>query len=594
MKKLYLILLALVLVPCAANADGIWWGYFSESDAQASNYDGLGTGAMENFEAAIYVPANHPVLGTATISAVRVWLGNYISSVSSFKVWISTELTNNAEGAAVVQTVPVSELTNGANAIKLDQPFAVNNQGFYVGYTIGLKSAVYPIMQGGEWVENSFFLRSSQNVTDWGAIDYFGKLALQVYADGVQLAKNAAVAADFGTAYVTIGEQATIPVTVTNMGSEPIKTLSFTITSNGQTSDERTISKWSLPFNSSQTFNVYLDSDNQPRRFAKTLTITKVNGQPNEAANPTAEGSLITILEKPEVTPVVEEFTGTWCGWCPVGFDGMERAHETFGDRVILIAAHNGDPMAIADYNPIMATVSGFPSSYVNRNGEDVYPSANNLKNAIDAAMNRTTVAKFDELYAQWNNEEGTEIEVTPYYHFVYSDDQPDYALAIVLTEDGLTGTTSKWAQANYLSGRDGYQSLAFWYNAGSSVTGLEFNHVAVAAWEIERGFEGSVPPAFSAGDILFNKFYLSISGKSVIQNKSNLHVIALLIDRSTGQIVNAAQTYIQPFHSGSVGTVDADPSDAVLYDLSGRAVPAGQLVTRGIYIRNGRKVVVR
>ena len=56
-------------------------------------------------------------------------------------------------------------------------------------------------------------------------------------------------------------------------------------------------------------------ADAQTKKYGKTLTITKVNGQPNTSTQNVAKGSLITISEKPVSVPVIEEFTGTWCGW---------------------------------------------------------------------------------------------------------------------------------------------------------------------------------------------------------------------------------------------------------------------------------------
>jgi len=87
---------------------------------------------------------------------------------------------------------------------------------------------------------------------------------------------------------------------------------------------------------------------------------------------------------------------------------------------------------------------------------------------------------------------------------------------------------------------------MEFWYNSGSKVSGLEYNHVAVGAWGIENGISGSVNSKINAGEVQNYNFKADITSKSVIQDKSKLKVVALLIDQTTGAIVNAAQVAIK------------------------------------------------
>ena len=336
-------------------------------------------------------------------------------------------------------------------------------------------------------------------------------------------------------------------------------------------------------------------SDADARRYDKTLTITKVNGVANESTLNTANGSLITIVEMPTVVPVVEEFTGTWCGWCPVGFDGMERAHEEFGDRVALIAVHCGDQMEIEDYAPIANLATGYPSSLINRS-IDSYPSAGNLKYYLnDELQNRVAVASL-QVSAAWTGTDKSAIKIDTDTKFVYTDDNGQYGIAYALVEDGLTNRT--WMQANYLSHRSGYESLSFWYNSGSEVSGLEFNHIAVAAWDIAGGVNGSISSTIQAGEIQSYTYEASIAGKSLIQDKSKLKVIAMLIDRSTGRIANAAQTTINDFDPSAINAVStaSDVRETGRYSLDGRQMTAPQRGLNIVRMSDGsiKKVIVK
>ena len=598
MKKQFLLFWAMMMAVCNyAQGSQIWWGYFGESEASGLYYDGnLGYSQACTIDAAIFIPANHAIVGGGSISAIRVWLGDDISQISSdMTLWISKTLPDNVSSADYTQKVTKSSISARLNEIQLNTPYAVNNAGIYVGFSFSISSKSYPIMSGGSDAANAFFYRVSGRSWDNLSEVGYGKLALQVLLDGVTLKDNCASPADFGTSYVVKGKSVDVPVKITNLGSSPLTSISYTIATNGNVSAEETVSTGSIAFNESKNVMIPFPSDADARRYDKTLTITKVNGVANESTLNTANGSLITIVEMPTVVPVVEEFTGTWCGWCPVGFDGMERAHEEFGDRVALIAVHCGDQMEIEDYAPIANLATGYPSSLINRS-IDSYPSASNLKYYLnDELQNRVAVAS-RQVSAAWTGTDKSAIKIDTDTKFVYTDDNGQYGIAYALVEDGLTNRT--WMQANYLSHRSGYESLSFWYNSGSEVSGLEFNHVAVAAWDIAGGVNGSISSTIQAGEIQSYTYEASIAGKSLIQDKSKLKVIAMLIDRSTGRIANAAQTTINDFDPSAINAVStaSDVRETGRYSLDGRQMTAPQRGLNIVRMSDGsiKKVIVK
>ena len=589
-----------ILFTYGAAADTkFWWGYFSEAYANGLPYEGcLGYSSAVTIDAAIFVPANHPIVGKGTVKSVRFWLGDDLSKISSdLTVWISKSLPSKASSADYFQTVSKSNLVPRMNEVELRVPYEVNNAGVYIGFSFKISGKSYPVMSyGQEDVPNSFFFRVTGNSwTDFPGSGYgYGVLALQVLVEGVELPKYDVTASDFQTGYVLKGSEIYIPVTVYNAGQESVTSINYTITTGSNTTAERVAFFGELPTFASATVDIPFAADADTRKYNKTLTITKVNGQPNASADKTASGSLITITESPTVTPVVEEFTGTWCGWCPVGFEGLKSAHETFGDRVVLIAAHNGDPMETSDYNPIMSMVSGFPSSFVNR-VDDVYPSPAGLSYYINRALESTTVGSISA-NAMWTDESKTAININTKTKFCYSDDDSNYGIAYVLIEDGLTGTGSSWAQANYLSGNSSYSSFEFWYNAGSRVTGIEFDHVAVAAWNIANGTPNSVESQFVADEVQKYSFEADISKNSIIQDKGKLSVAVLLVDRSTGRIVNAAQTSIMDFDAAVDAVRYTSSAVEKYYSLDGRKMSAPHKGLNIMKMSDGtiRKVMVK
>ena len=520
----------------------LWWGYFNESDAESENYGGVGIGAKDDYEAAIYIPAGHPVVGKATIKAIRIWLGNYISKITGLKVWIATSLTNDASGAEVVQEVSLSTLTEGVNEIELETPFEVNNQAIYVGYTMNLNAQARAIMQGGEYDDNSFFIRCFENLSDWSLVDYFGKVALQVLLSGVS--DFSAVPSEIGTIYLEKGGNTVVPLKITNTGRQSITSINYTITTDGLTSEEYNAPMNSIPFGSSGIVNVQLTAGDEARKYEKKLTVTRVCGMKNASEQNTSTGTLIAVSEILDAVPVVEEFTGTWCGWCPVGIEGMKKAELTFGNKAVLIAVHSDDVMETVDYAPIADKATGYPSSFINR-AFSAYPSDYYLPRAINQWMGAIPVGKIDA-WAEWTDDGKTAVSINTTTKFVYSDEDGRYGIAFVLVEDGLKGTDPGWEQTNNLSGNDDYNTYDFWYNSPQAVIGMTYDHVAVAAWEIENGIDGSVSPTVKDGESLKFNYKADISSNSLIQDKSKLKVVALLIDRGNGRIVNAAQTKIE------------------------------------------------
>lgn len=576
-------------------SDGqIWWGYMSESDLSVS--DAIGTGATNTqFLTGIYIPANHEQVGSSTIKAVRVYVREGLgSTMQNVSVWISKSLPATLAAADYVQSV--ASLTDGANDIELTTPYAIDNQAFYIGYAVTSSNA-YPIMCcGNEDVSNAFLICAPGKI-EWQDLygNGFGKLAFQILADGVNISDNNATPSDFGISYVLKGESINVPVKITNNGGNDITSISYTITTGNNTTEETTALVDNLQFNASTTLYLPFASGDEAKKYDKTLIITKVNGVANQATHNSAQGAVITITEKPVAVPVVEEFTGTWCGYCPYGYVGMENTHETYGDKVVLIAAHNGDPMETSDYNPIMARVDGFPSSFINR-VIDAYPSTSTLNYYVTQALNRVTVGSI-QAKAMWTSDAKTEISIDTDTKFVYSDDNGQYGIAYVLIEDGMSGTGSSWAQSNYLSGGSGDPDMALFYNSGSKVTGLTFNFVAVGAWDIANGVKGSVNSTINAGEVQSYNFKADISSNSIIQDKSKLTVAALLIDQLTGGIVNAAQVAIQDLDPTAINTVgNTTATEAARYTLDGRQVSAAQRGLNIIRFSDGtvRKVMVR
>ncbi|MCU0612667.1 MAG: hypothetical protein MUE60_12880 [Candidatus Eisenbacteria bacterium] len=63
-------------------------------------------------------------------------------------------------------------------------------------------------------------------------------------------------------------------------------------------------------------------------------------------------------------TVVGEEFTGTWCGWCPSAMEGLYNLEQQVGDRLAVVAYHVSDVFQVAGCvdRKNYYTVTGYPT----------------------------------------------------------------------------------------------------------------------------------------------------------------------------------------------------------------------------------------
>ena len=316
---------------------------------------------------------------------------------------------------------------------------------------------------------------------------------------------------------------------------------------------------------------------------------------------------------------VVEEFTGTWCGNCPRGMVGIERLEADFGDRFIGIAIHTGvgEPMQIPTYPDLQTALlpgSGAPSCAIDRVQHRFDPYAGSGSRGYNhygidldfaAALAMPTEAKV-ELAAQWADAQQWDVRFSVTTTFNIDSPTAPYPLVLVLTEDGLTGSGEGWQQTNYysLSYEEGAgteysdDDMQPWREAPYHADGVVYNHVAVNTLGALGGIAGSISAPIAAyvpqtyTDVLTT---LASHTLRIIQDKSRLSAVAMLINTETGQVVNAAKAPVADYGQSGIkapSTLKPQPSNlnpqiSNPYDLQGRPASGAQ---KGVRIGNGKK----
>ncbi|MCJ8290217.1 MAG: Omp28-related outer membrane protein [Crocinitomicaceae bacterium] len=280
------------------------------------------------------------------------------------------------------------------------------------------------------------------------------------------------------------------------------------------------------------------------------VTITAVNattdGDPSNNAGSALHN---TLSQQTDKAVVFEEGTGTWCGWCPRGAVAMDYMSATYPADFIGVAVHNGDPMTLAAYDG-GAGISGFPGANVDRALLGVGVSQTAFEGYYNDRVNMGVPANI--VAAVSGTGANVTIDVSANFYTPVSG--ADFRLAVVIAEDGVTGTSAAYNQANYYSGgaqgpMGGYEGWADPVPAADMV----YDHVGVALLGGYDGQAGSVPATIADGTVANYSFTYTVPGTS---NRDNMHAVALLIDNATGEIVNAKEVSIS--ESGSVADVDA------------------------------------
>lgn len=592
-----------------SNTQQNWWGYISANDIASS----VGVNAADTYHCAIFIPGNHDIAAGKTINAIR--FGLVAPHATNAKVWVASSLPSSIDASHTLQyvDVPASELGKEQIDIQLPSPCEIPAEGIYVGYSFTITSVAtsgdaYPVLFGGEPAINTLILKTEKNVPDWSDLysNGFGKLFLQVLLEGT-FAENIATAADFGPVYSVLGESTTAMIAVTNGGGTPLSSIDYTITTDGVTGAEQHADIANpIAFSNTGKVKITVAADETTGQKAKTLNITKVNGNANTAEDATANFTLYTLPELVERNIVVEEYTGTGCGYCPRGLAGMEKMRQAFGDRFVGIGIHqynSSDAMYIATSAYAKLNFEGAPSCRINR-GEVIdpyYGSADDIlvdcveELAIPALAKVNVSATIDEELKKVDAKAQVETLL----------DNSEYTLEFVVIGDGLTGTGSGWNQSNYYyqytaeqAGADEY--LAQFCKGGkygkSSVTGWIFNDVALVSSYVNSSNKAPKLDVMNAGEQKEAEYSLTMPTKTTLKNAvkdAELFIVALIVDKEK-HIVNAAKAAITVADPSGIENVNvAESEQTAHYTLDGRRVQSMQKGLNIVRMANGKTIKV-
>ncbi|MCB0641071.1 MAG: Omp28-related outer membrane protein, partial [Phaeodactylibacter sp.] len=292
-----------------------------------------------------------------------------------------------------------------------------------------------------------------------------------------------------------------------------------------------------------------------------TVTVSNTNGMTDEDDTNDSKTFVFNgVIPAQHKKVYVEEATGAWCQWCPHGAVAMNNLDENFDDFFVGVAVHGGDVMEVPEYSNGLGA-SSFPSALVDRDGNYFNPVPDALEERF---YNRVVVdpSAILDIGATWD-ETSRELNISVTATML-SNTLGDYRLNCAIIEDGVTGTTSDYAQYNAYSGSGvsmgGYENLPNPVPASMMV----YNHVARAILGTYEGVPGSIPNPGVTGEVYNSTFNYTVPAEF---DADNIKIVAMLI-RSTGTVDNANKASIsEAVANGFVGTVEANALNTIEFN---------------------------
>ncbi|MGN0220898.1 MAG: hypothetical protein ACI4BA_02080, partial [Prevotella sp.] len=376
------------LVP-HATSDQIWFQYplgsylgFYGNDSLASwggaYYPWLIEGFQGQNQYNMAVVVDETYTG-ATMDSVSIIFVNP-AKLNKVYVWVSnrgvedgyyTAPPTDYTKADVYVEVPIEDIKGVSGQtvyntdIALPKSFQVGEDGAYVGYYIDGQSGDMPIVYGSYVSSTGHYAMGYVNsgTPEWcNLAGFFGNLTIAAHMDITGLPDNNLEVGFFYETVTTPGVETDLATVVYNSSPYPVTSVGYVITEDGVAQSEQTIAVDTLESGLGYIYFPYT-----PKEYGEksvTITVTKVNGKENlNQYNTSDAGNVVVTKKAMDRVSLVEEITGTWCGYCPRGIVGLKNLKRDLGDKVITVAGHFPsdissadayvDPMYCADYDSL-------------------------------------------------------------------------------------------------------------------------------------------------------------------------------------------------------------------------------------------------
>lgn len=275
---------------------------------------------------------------------------------------------------------------------------------------------------------------------------------------------------------------------------------------------------------------------------------------------------------------VIEEATGTWCGWCVSGIVTFEEMKKKYPGQAICIAVHESDPMALGGEYRVSG--SGNPRLTLNREGSDIHPLE--LEDVMKPHLtDLPRLAVSGEWSVSGDRAEAT-ARIVP-----SSESGAIWRLSFVLVENDVhVPGDNDYRQKNaYASGAEG--PMGGFEDKPGIIPAEEmwYQDVARGIFPSQKGIDCSSVAPLSTGCV--SEYGQSFTIPQRVLNVDNTELYILVVDAATGSVMNGCKAERKTVGLDVPETsTEAEVIATEWYDLCGRRLAAP---TNGLYIRVDR-----
>lgn len=600
MKKALLFGVLMSLLSIQAYATDIDFTY----NVKGSNYLIYGFGKRETYNVAILIPPGEFTGARVKGISVGFPVDDTCYDGQTLSAWLSSSLkADNGVNEPDICSTKASVNEDFYLEASFDNPYTIPESGVYVGYTFTITNVnsgdSYPdnpiacIYNPTNYNEGMWVMTSSSNKTWTNFCTQLGAVSTMVVHLDTDFGPHDVAVALTDNVYITRGKESTIPVTLISHTNSPISDITYSYTigdvaGTGSAHFDEPLDGAGKAFSVELGIEPYEDLG----KYEFQLNLETTNGGANADPGRSASSMMNVQTVVPVNRPLVEEFTGLNCGYCPRGYVALEEMNKQLGDKFVALAYHSQSyesQMVTVKNSDFPISVPGFPAADINRNPyidpADI-PEQWSEYAAVVPPMNI-------DVESEWADENHTEMVAKATVTFANTIPNANYKLTFALVADNLHNST--WRQSNYYSGLstgDGIESDLWdiFLKGGRSVSGLIFNDV-VAYYKDIKGITGSIPTSVEEGQVVTYEYRFpiadvkTISGKDFLNEDAKLHVVAAVLDGKTGRSVNCNKSKNLPLSTSAVEGIasDAEVVNTMYYNMQGVRV---EKPSKGIYFR--------
>jgi thiol-disulfide isomerase/thioredoxin len=260
---------------------------------------------------------------------------------------------------------------------------------------------------------------------------------------------------------------------------------------------------------------------------------------------------------------ILEDFTGTWCGWCPEGTVILEQLAAANPTNFIPVASHNGDGLEIPDGAAIDngLNVTGYPNGAVDRfqfPGQAKIP----MSRSLWTSSFNTQKAKTAIVSVSFENAVKTGADTYSATVKVKFSSAPTAGIPlkmnVYLLEDSIAATGAL-AQGNYSSNvQAGADPLTNWFH----------NHTLRKALGGAWGFSTTIPASPVVGTTYSENITFTIPAAWVAKHINVVAFVAYDGPAASNQkeILNAEQYKLKYWYPTAVNSVTENLVETNIY----------------------------